>query len=312
MNKTLGITYGFYNGRWLGHNTNHLFDLLKDKFSLVGTKVVKIGLLDTQIVIKNNKLLVHDIIGARDLRHLDGVYFANWRNQPEFALALAELMVRNKKPILSEEVLRIVPMSKLGEMVLLSDKNLPLPNSVFMRSKHWLKAIKNGDKLPLKMPFIFKDVNGSMGDNNHLVNSLDQLKGILKNNKDLMFVAQQFIPNTHDFRVVMVDGAPKLVIKRSRTSAGTHINNTSQGAIGELIEIEDVAPIILDLAKRAAEVVRRPSFSGVDIIQNSETGEYYILEVNKTPQMETGTNTEEKVALLTDFFSKKMEVQNES
>ena len=310
--KTIGIAYGFYRGTWIKHDTSHLFELLKSNFKTKNIEVEKIGLLDTAVIINNGQLDVVNLITGKSLKELSGIYFANWRKQPEFALAVAELMQRTNKPILSEEVLQVMPMTKLGEMVLLSDKNLPIPDSVFMRSKHWLKKIKNNEELPFAYPFIMKVIDGSMGVDNYLVNSKCQLKEILKHNSEMMFVAQEYIPNTHDYRVIIMGGEPKIIIKRSRQSNKTHLNNTSQGALGELLPLDKVEPAMLDLAIESAKAVRRPSFSGVDIIKHTNTGKLYVLEVNKTPQMETGTNTAEKVSTLVNYFATKIGSKNEN
>jgi glutathione synthase/RimK-type ligase-like ATP-grasp enzyme len=178
---------------------------------------------------------------------------------------------------------------------------------VVVRSKYWLKALKNNDKLPFSYPFIIKTIDGSMGEDNYLVTNDSELKGVVSKHKDVLFIAQEFIPDEFDYRVIVVDGDPKLVIKRARTNPDTHLNNTSQGAEGTIIPIEQMHKEVLDMAVAAAVAVRRPYFCGVDIIQNTETKEHYVLEVNKTPQMETGSNTEHKVEILTDFFSKKLE-----
>lgn len=316
MSKNIGIAYGFYKSSFAisnipGLSTDHLFLLLKKSFSQRSIETTKIGLQDTQIRIFNNQLDVIDLNTQKSLLQLDGIYFANWRKQPEFSLAAAELMTRAKKPILSEEVLRIMPMTKLGEMIKLSDKNINLPNSVFMRSKYWLKLIKDNGDLPFDFPFIFKLINGSGGGDNYFIKSPKQLKRIIESNPERLFVAQEYIPNTHDFRVIMINGEVKLVIKRSRLDGNTHVNNTSQGAKGELISVSNIDKQIINLAIKAAKAAQRQSFCGADVIRNSRTGKYYVLEVNKAPQIETGTNTKEKVVLLTDYFSKKLEAQNE-
>lgn len=307
MRHTVGIAYGFLRGQWIGHSTGHLFELLKGSFAGIDCDVQKLGLLDLRVEIRDNELKVYNLAAGEDASELSGVYFANWRKQPEFALALAELMKREKKPVLSEEVFQVMPMTKLGELVLLSGKDIAIPDSVFMRNKHWKRLLKSGDMLPFEFPFIMKVINGSMGIDNFLVTSRQQLKEIVSKDKDVLFVAQEFIPNTHDYRIIIMGGAPQLVIRRSRTNSDTHLNNTSQGAAGELVSLTEINPEILELSVRAANATRRPSFSGVDVIQNSDTGKYYVLEVNKTPQMETGTNTEQKVAALTGYFRKALQ-----
>lgn len=302
----IGIAYGFYRGNWIGRNTSELFELLKQEFGARNLAVQKIGLLDTEVRITNGQLDVIDIITGESLSALAGMYFANWRKNPEFALAAAELMLRAGKPILSHEVLQVMPMTKLGELVLLSGKNIAVPDSIVMRSKYWLQRLQGSGDLPFATPFIVKAVDGSMGANNHLVNDTQQLQAILSQDKQSLFVVQQFIPNNCDYRVIIIGGEAKLVIRRSRSSDDTHLNNTSQGAHGQLVPLVSMPPEVLAMALTAAAAVRRPSFAGVDIIQDSTTGKYYVLEVNKTPQMETGTNTEQKVEALVSYFTKEL------
>lgn len=305
-NPRLGVAYGFYAGRWIGYSTSQLFELLKSQFATQNIDIQKIGLLDTAVHIRDNQLDIIDVITNSSLSNLAGLYFANWRKHPEFALASAEFMKRQGKPIISEEVLGVMPMSKLGEMVLLSDKNIPLPNSIFMRNKHWLKYLKKGGKLPFGDQAIVKSISGSMGADNYLVRSPDEFRQLLKRDLDMLFVVQEFIPNTCDYRIIFIGNEAKIAIKRSRVDEDTHVNNTSKGASAELIPLDQIPAEMIEIAKNAAHAVRRNTYCGVDIMQHQDTGAYYVLEVNKTPQMETGSNTNEKITALTDYFAKKL------
>jgi D-alanine-D-alanine ligase-like ATP-grasp enzyme len=44
------------------------------------------------------------------------------------------------------------------------------------------------------------------------------------------------------------------------------------------------------------------SLSGVDVMQNNETDEYYFLEVNIQPQLSTGALLDDKQVLLGNFI----------
>ena len=101
---------------------------------------------------------------------------------------------------------------------------------------------------------------------------------------------QNFIPNDGDYRIVAFDYEPKLGIYRS--SGGTdHRNNTSLGGSASIVEISP------ELAK-ATDI----KFAGVDIITDKNTGENFVLEINRTPQFASGPFTDEKYKILRDYL----------
>ncbi|MCA9347678.1 ATP-grasp domain-containing protein [Candidatus Saccharibacteria bacterium] len=303
--KQIGILYGFRKSRWIGYKTDQLLNLLDSVFGPKGYSAKKVGIMDVKIKIKNNRLYIRDAITGENLKNLSALYIANWRINPEIAMAICTYLNRHGIPVINPEISRYLPLTKLGEFVLMSDKDIPLPDSVFMRHKHIRRALKKG-KLPFSFPFIAKVINGSMGSDNWLIKSEQDLIDAMEAVPDGSFVLQQFIPNEFDYRILVFGGKPRLAIKRSRVSDDTHVNNTSKGGEGRLIDLKDMDKLILDLAVKAAEAVGRLELGGVDIIIDSNTGKPYVLEVNKSPQIETGSNIDKKLEVFSDFVMEKI------
>lgn len=305
MDKRLGIVYGFYKGKLSGSNTDQLFGQLTQSLAKKGVITEKVGILDCAVEIKNNKLQVTNLINGEDLEQLDGLYFVNWRNHLEMAKALGVYMRRKGKMIVTHEITRQLPLTKVGEFIELSDKGLPLPNTYIVRNKHLLKATKKAE-FPYSFPFIMKGAGASKGEANYLVRSAEDVKQAIAEFPNETFLLQQFIPNDFDYRIIILGGKPTLAILRSRANDMTHLNNTSQGADGKLIDISEISEEILTASIKAAKAVGREEFAGVDVIVNNQTGAFYILEVNKTPQIETGTNVEPKIEALTKYLAESL------
>ena len=113
---------------------------------------------------------------------------------------------------------------------------------------------------------------------------------------------QKYVPNDCDYRVLIFGGAVKAVMRRSRQNDDTHVNNTSAGGRGDMVSLSDFPKEWKDIALRAAEAVNRSDLAGVDIIVDTETGKPYVLEVNKSPQIETGSNTDTKTTIFVDYI----------
>lgn len=306
--KTLGVVYGFKKGTWIKHTTDDLLSRLKAAFGERGINVVKVGLLDSRVEIRSGKLVMRDAKTKQSYRELDGVYIANWRLAPEIAMALAKYMTSRKKAVLNGEVLNFPAVSKLGEMVLMANKSIPMPDSFFVRNKYLQSMVKH-QKLPagFAFPLIVKSVVGSMGADNWLVNSYDELDAIVSKDRDDMLVVQTFIPNDFDYRVLVFGGTVRAVIKRSRLDqSATHLNNTSAGGLGEMVSLDAFPEHLKSIAIDAAKATRRSDLAGVDIIIDSTNGDPYVLEVNKSPQIETGSNIDVKTKIFVDYAEERM------
>lgn len=146
---------------------------------------------------------------------------------------------------------------------------------------------------------VLKAVDGTKGRDTYLVHSEKEIRKIMKKRADLRFILQDFVPNNGDYRVIVINFKPKMVIYRSANGKDFR-NNTSLGGKATLIPLKEVDPEVLELATEAAKVLNI-KIAGADVIENRNTNERSVLEVNRTPQLATGAFVDEKLAILRDL-----------
>lgn len=139
---------------------------------------------------------------------------------------------------------------------------------------------------------VLKDNEGSKGRLNFVVRNGDDIQKIIDENPERQFILQEFIPNDSDLRVLVLNGKPQLVIRRS-SDGSSHLNNTSQGGDAQIIPVNSIDPEVLDVCVRAANAAKL-QVAGVDVVQNIDTGEYYLFEINNAPQISSGSFMEQK------------------
>lgn len=304
----LGVVYGYRRGRWIKHSTDSLLSKFREALAPRGVEVEKIGLLDSRVEIRKNHLVVRNARTKKRYDDLDGIHIANWRKAPEIAMALARYIEKRGGKVMNGEIISFPAMTKLGEMVRMADKNIPLPDSFFVRDKYLVEMAKR-QKLPhgFHFPLIVKSVAGSMGTNNWLVHDFNEFAEIVSLPREQMLVVQNFVPNDCDYRVLIFGGKVRAVIRRSRQSDDTHVNNTSAGGRGDMVPLDEFPEAWKDISLRAAAATNRLDIAGVDIITDTTTGKPYVLEVNKTPQIETGSNTDKKTDIFIDYIIGKLQ-----
>ncbi len=283
-----------------------LFDRLKNAAQDRPLQLFRGSLNDLHIQVRSNTLSIHETLTDRDLATFDVVYFELWYKAQQQALAAATYAKRRKISFFSEELAALPAMTKVGEIALLADQNIPIPDS-FVSSRRELLKVFKGKDTPIPYPLIVKAADGYGGKTNFLVHTYKDLKSILDEHKKLQFIVQAFIPNDCDYRCLVFGGKVKLVLKRSRDMDGSsHLNNTSQGATGEVVPLERISPQAITDVEKAAAALNRSSFAGVDLLINSETGQHYILEVNQTPQVEIGAEVDKKMAALLNYIEERV------
>ena len=147
---------------------------------------------------------------------------------------------------------------------------------------------------------VLKDNKGSKGRLNFVVFSPEQLQLIIDENPGIFFVLQEYIPNKGDLRVLVLDEVASLVIRRTGNGS-SHLNNTSQGGVAEIVPLNDIEPGILRMAERAAKLLKL-QVAGVDVMYDERTNEPYLLEVNNAPQISSGSFIDEKADLYANMI----------
>jgi len=214
---------------------------------------------------------------------ISGVYFRFWSRFPSMSIALANLLRSKKIPFVNSDVGISASDDKSHDYCKIYN-DLPLPKT-FLAYPGWL--IKNSEilKTKLKYPYILKASGGKKGRDNFLVRSLVDLVESLKGYpRDELFCVQEFIPNSFDYRIVIIGFEAKQAYIRTRDpKSKTHVNNASQGASKTDVAINSV-PELCAMAEKAAKLLNR-EVCGVDIVVNSENGKALVLEVNSSPSL---------------------------
>jgi glutathione synthase/RimK-type ligase-like ATP-grasp enzyme len=177
-------------------------------------------------------------------------------------------------------------LRKLMQMLLLNMADLPIPETIIFNS---FSYERNRDYIleNLSFPLVLKG-KGDRGDAVWKIENLEELEDrILLSDKEKavviegkqfdMFLLQEYIPNTHDFRVTLFEGEVLGVIKR--TSKDGFYNNYSKGADWEPSEITEEEDV---LCKKAGEVCKI-DLAGVDFVRTENGIKFF--EVNKAPDV---------------------------
>lgn len=278
-----------------------LFGRLQKRATSTDLRLSRGSLSDLHISVLDNKLSIFNPFDGLKLEEYNAVYFELWYKAQQQALAAATYLSRMKVPFFSKELTGIMPTTKIGELATLADNNIPLPDTFTSSNAEIEKAFWHNP--PLQFPVVLKAADGYGGNHNFLIKSYNHLVDTLKQYKNLTFIVQEFIANDCDYRCLVFGDEIKLVLKRTR-KGDTHLNNTSKGATGKMIDPKQLSPQARTDVLKAAKILRRDQFAGVDLIIDSETGQHYILEVNQTPQIEIGAEIDKKMDALLEYISR--------
>ena len=131
--------------------------------------------------------------------------------------------------------------------------------------------------LGLNPPYILKDIKGAQGKNLFKVDTLEEAKNIINDNKTVHFMLQPYLELEHDLRVLVLGGKILGAMDKIHPQ-GNFKGNISQGAEGrEFILTEQIKDIIYK-----SYFLNKADFVGIDI--GISKGKEYLLEVNRAPQ----------------------------
>lgn len=247
-------------------------------------------------------------VDGLDLREFSLAVFASPRGGASFVGALVDYFKHEGVTIEDHWPTGLWIPNKLTQYVRLSQSGLPVPDSFFAPLACY-REFSEIVKL-VGSPFIMKSINGSGGRNNYLIRDPDDNKTVLEsvpNSGGLRMIAQRWIPNNGDLRVLIMGEKISAVIHRTPV-AGSHLANTSQGGHADWIPPADLPETVASLALRAAEVMNAP-VAGVDLIQDCVSNDWYILEVNSSPSITSGAFPDRKTAAYIEHVNIRMAAQ---
>ena len=182
---------------------------------------------------------------------------------------------------------------KLYEMWRFYENDIPVPKTAYGSIDFLKEQLEKFGGIG-----ILKATRSKKGGGVFLVKSDDEIDAILNTDESRFgYILQNFIENDGDYRVITIGFEPKLAILRS-SGGKDYRNNTSLGGSAKIIELDEELSNIAANAAKATDI----KFAGVDIIEDKNTGERFVLEINRTPQFATGTFTDEKYNVLKDYL----------
>jgi ribosomal protein S6--L-glutamate ligase len=190
--------------------------------------------------------------------------------------------------------------SKSFEIYNLSSNNIPIIPSLISRDQNTITDFIT----QYNVPFITKPVDGRKGKRVIKHASLESTLDAV-NESEIPLIIQPMIPNDGDYRVWILKGKVIGVIKRSPNAEGEFRSNISLGGTAQVASLPDD---VLDMAIKSAQILDL-DMAGVDIIQDTITQKYYVMEVNAAPQFTgfmatTGINLFE---VITKYIIKEIE-----
>lgn len=222
-----------------------------------------------------------------DVREFGLVVFRHFGKFIELASAMAYYLKEFSVKYIDSFYGNLEFDNKLRESLYRFFNDLPQPRTICGDSESLAKSFAKFNEKA-----VLKDIHGSKGRLNFLIKNPEEIAKIMHENPDTQFILQEFIPNNGDLRILVFNFKSTLVISRRRCD-GAHLNNTSQGGMAKLIPVENIRRETLELAESAARS-ENVEVAGVDIITDVETDKDYILEVNRAPQIQSGSFVKEK------------------
>ena len=261
-------------------------------------------LYDDLIIVMSGNLgiAIYDAKTLTPIPSYDLIYFKTYARRAEFAAAIAEYAQATNIAFIDKEVGQYHSLTKLSQYAHLSRLRIPIPETIVM---HYSQLARSYDFISNKLgtPFVFKDVAGDRGESNYLITNKNEYDIALKEAEKTKsyFAAQSYIQNESDVRCLVFDKEIKLVIGRKRKDDSTHMNNVSTGGIASDIALEMFPSNAKAIAIQAAISMDR-QVAGVDLMQSSEDGTWFVLEVNNSPQLINGAFIDQKMKLFSEFL----------
>jgi glutathione synthase/RimK-type ligase-like ATP-grasp enzyme len=281
--------------RYYGRYADFFYGVLRginDDKAEVGTTLVD----DLFVSVGDGSFVVVDTKSGQDLNAFDAIFIrgVGLKNYADVMKVVSMYAHLHDVPI-TNDYSDVKDTSKLSQAATFFTAGLPSAQCVYASKS----VLEGKHALPFLFPCIMKASFGAHGNDNHVIHSLEEAREIAANRPGVSFILQRFVPNDGDFRI-LVAGRRELVIHR-KASGDTHLNNTSQGGTGQLVEASSLPAQIIEQSHKIAGLMHM-SLAGVDVLADKNTGEFYFLEVNSQPQLMSGVYIDEKVRLMGHFL----------
>ncbi|MDB5164968.1 MAG: hypothetical protein JWL89_594 [Candidatus Saccharibacteria bacterium] len=243
-----------------------------------------------------------------DLASYSFTYFKNHHNR-ELSSSAAEYLRYKGRPFADQEFNEYMSASKLSEYMRLSCYGLSVPVT-FCASTPILRNRYKEITERIGLPFVLKEIRSDKGKFNYLITTKKEFDTILDEAPETqVYCAQKYIPNDGFYRMYVMGKEVTLAIWRSATphkdKLKSHLNKPRGSANAVNVLLDEVPGEAQDLALRSASRMNR-QVAGVDIVQDKNTGAWYVLEANNDPQLRTGSFIDAKAEMVAKYFEREL------
>ncbi len=263
-----------------------------------------IGYDDLRFYIDGAGSRVMNAKSSEDLANYSFVFFKN-HHQRELSASAAEYLHYKGRPFADQEFHNYMSASKLSEYMRLSCHDVTVPLTICASTVQLLTSYPELQK-KLGLPFVLKEICSDKGKYNYLIRTRKDFETILsKAPTDHIYCAQQYIVNDGFYRMYVMGKEVALAIWRSATphvdKLKAHLNKSRGSANAVIVPLDAVPGEAQNLAVRAADCMNR-QIAGVDLVQDKQSGRWYVLEANNDPQLRSGSFIDAKAEIVAKYF----------
>lgn len=260
---------------------------------------------DISVVIETNNLRVL-IDGRKELNEYDLCYFLTRVSHAETAAIIANYAKYYNIAFADEAALHLPTDRKAHQLALLALAGIQVPKTIQLPKSKWEENYSFLKK-ELGLPFVFKDDSGRKGRNNFLIQNKKDFVHVLKDASEngLQMVAQEFVQSEGYYRILVLRRNVAMVVYRGVDQALSHLYIPKGKHIPEMVPESKLPTDVIKSAIHSA-ILLRLDVAGVDMIRDKQSGKWYCLEVNNSPQVTSGLFVEEKMEKLIQFFNEEM------
>ena len=286
-------------------STKNFFDMVAE-LGAFSVEVAKYRLLDYQINDKGEpRILLPD---GSDIASAQTVYFKAHTLYPEHAGAIVRYLQYRHVNFIDKNVAHFVSRSKLSELFILATSSIPVPAMKVYSSG--LEGVIYADVSSYfgEATFVLKDAIGDRGKDNYLISNQATFSVAakrLENKKTI--IAQKYINNDGFTRVLVMGDEVVQVVERITAAHAdplkAHLNKPHGSANARELKAAEQTADITTLARKAALALDR-TIVGVDLIQDKETKQWYVLEANYNPEITSGVGVAKKAKAIARLLAK--------
>lgn len=261
---------------------NHLGNTIQIEMASLSNMIFDISNDDCKVINSDSGV---------DVADYNFVIIRNVGKKIELGIALAHYLAM-KGVVFTDGYLETQGSSKLACSMLQRRYGLSIPRTIFASRKKLVEYIEGSS---LNYPIVLKSNHGKKGRDNYLVGTSRELAEKLLLQPSVQFIAQEYIDNDGYYRALVINNNISVVIKRTPKYEDSILKNTRSVAPARLVSLKEFDPKLRRDIINATKL-ERLQVAGIDIIFDIKTLKWYFLEVNRAPQIDTGTFIDKKIA----------------